>query len=59
MCFVDRPFLYYLVNRTNLVHNIFLNMFIAFLYMLPATMCSSSGEITVPMQHLVFVTLYG
>ena len=40
------------VNRTNLVHS-FLNMFIAFLYMLPATMCPSSGENTVPMRHLV------
>jgi len=35
----------------------FLNMFIAFLYMFRATMCSSSGEITVPMRHMVFVTL--
>jgi len=35
----------------------FLNMFIAFLYMFRATMCPSSGEITVPMRHLVFVTL--
>jgi len=33
-------------------------MFIAFLYMFRATMCPSSGEITVPMRHLVFVTLY-
>jgi len=33
-------------------------MFIAFLYMFRATMCPSSGEITVPMKHLVFVTLY-
>jgi hypothetical protein len=36
----------------------FLNMFIAFLYMFRATMCPSSGKITVPMRHLVFVTLY-
>ena len=33
-------------------------MFIAFLYMFPATMCQSSGENTVPMRHLVLVTLY-
>ena len=48
----------YLVNRTNLVHNFFLNMFIAFLYMFRETMCPSSGENTVPMRHLVLVTLY-
>jgi len=50
--------LYNLVSRTNLVHNFFLNMFSAFLYMFRATMCPSSGEVTVTMQHLVFVTLY-
>jgi len=33
-------------------------MFIAFLYMFRATMCQSSGENTVLMRHLVFVTLY-
>jgi len=33
-------------------------MFIVFLYMFRATMCPSSGENTVPMRHLVFVTLY-
>jgi len=32
-------------------------MFISFLYMFQATMCPSSGEITVSMRHLVFVTL--
>jgi hypothetical protein len=32
-------------------------MFTSFLYMFQATMCPSSGEITVCMQHLVFVTL--
>jgi len=32
-------------------------MFIPFLYMFRATMCPSSGEITVSMRHLVFVTL--
>jgi hypothetical protein len=34
-------------------------MFIALLHMFRATMCPSSGENTVPMRHLVFVTLYG
>jgi len=33
-------------------------MFIAFLYMFRATVCPSSGENTVHMRHLVFVTLY-
>ena len=33
-------------------------MFIAFLYIFRATMCPSSGEIAVPMRHLVLVTLY-
>jgi len=32
-------------------------MFISFLYMFRATMGLSSGEITVSMRHLVFVTL--
>jgi len=38
---------------------IFLSMFISFLYMFRATMCPSLGEITVSVQHLVFITLYG
>jgi len=50
---------YNLVNNTNLVHNIFLSVFISFLYMFRATVYPSSGEITVPMRHLVFVTLCG
>jgi len=33
-------------------------MFIGFLYMFRATMCPSSGENTVPMRHLLLVTLY-
>ena len=32
-------------------------MFIAFPYVFRATVCPSSGENTVPMRHLVFVTL--
>ena len=39
--------------RTN-----FRNMFFAFLYMFRVTTCPSSGENTVPMRHLVFVTVY-
>jgi hypothetical protein len=35
---------------------IFLSMFISFLYMFRATVCQSSGEITV---HMVLVILYG
>jgi hypothetical protein len=46
----------YLVITTNSVHNFFLNMFIAFLYMFQATVWPSSGEY-ITMQHLVFVTL--
>ena len=34
-------------------------MFTSFLYTFRATMCPSSGETTVFMWHLVFVTLYG
>ena len=33
-------------------------MFIAFLYMFRTTMCPSSRENTLPMRHLIFVTLY-
>jgi len=33
-------------------------MFISFLYMFRATMCLSSGEITVSMRHVVFVTVW-
>jgi hypothetical protein len=36
---------------------IFLNICVAFLYMFRAAMCLSSGKNTVPMRHLVFVTL--
>ena len=51
--------MYNLVNKTNLLHNFFLGMFISFLYMFRETICPSSGEITVSMRHLVFVTLCG
>jgi hypothetical protein len=40
------------------VHNLSC-MFISILHMFQATMCSSSGVITVSVQHLVFVTLCG
>jgi len=33
-------------------------MFIVFLYMFRATMYPSTGEITLPIRRLVFVTLY-
>jgi len=49
---------WFLVNKANLLHNFF-SMFISFLYMFWATVCPSSGETTVFMQHLVLVILYG
>jgi len=49
---------YNLVNKTNLVHN-FSCMSISILYIFWATMCPSSGEITLSMQHPVLVTLCG
>jgi len=58
LCFVNRASLYNLVNKTNLVHS-FSFMFISILYMFRETMFPSSGEITVLMRHLVFVTLCG
>jgi hypothetical protein len=48
----------HLVNKTNVKHNLSC-MFISMLYMFRATMCPSSGETTVSVRHLVFVTLYG
>jgi len=50
---------FYLVNKANLVHNFSWYVLILFLYMFWATMCPLSGEVTVSMRHLVFVTLYG
>jgi len=44
--FVDCASLYNHVNKTTLVHN-FSCMFISILYMFWATVCSSSGEITI------------
>jgi hypothetical protein len=45
-----------LVNKTNMVHNLF-GKFICILYMFRATVCPLSGEITVSMRRLVFVTV--
>jgi len=60
LCFVDHASLYNLVNKANLVCTIFLSMFISFLYMFRVSMCPSSVETTVFMQHLVLVIiLYG
>jgi len=49
---------YNLVNKTKSVHN-FSCVFISILYMFRATISPLSGEITVSMRHLVFVTLCG
>jgi len=54
LCFVERAFLYGPTWCAN-----FLNMYHSFLYMFRATVCRSSGETTVFMQHLVLVTQYG
>jgi len=40
---------------TNWTH--FFNVFISHLYMFQATQCSSSGESTVSIHHLVYITL--
>ena len=52
---------YNLVNKANLVHNLFLvylflSIFIN-LYVFRGTMCPSSGETTVFMRHLILVIL--
>ena len=57
LCFVSRAFLHNLVNKAYLVHNFC--YYVSFLYMFRATMCPSSGGTTVPVRHLVFVTLCG
>jgi len=49
---------YYLVHKASLVQ-IFLRMFISFLYMFRATIWPSSGDTTVFMRHLVLVILCG
>jgi len=52
--FFDRASFYSLVNKANLVHSF---SSYVFFYMFRATMCLSSGEITLSMGLLVFVTL--
>jgi hypothetical protein len=56
-CFLDRESFYNFVNKTNLVHS-FPCMFISILYMFRTSMCPLSGEITVSMRRLVFVTVW-
>jgi len=57
LCFVVRASLYNLVNKLTLLHYSFLYVYFTLLYMFRETMCSSSGEVTVSMPHLAFVTL--
>jgi len=47
LCFVDRPSLYNLVNKANLLHNLFLVYLFISLYMSWVTTCPTSGETTV------------
>ena len=47
LCFVDCPSLYNLVNKANLVHNLFLVYLCINLYVSWMTTCPSSGERTV------------
>ena len=61
LCSVDRASLYNLVNKTNLVHNLFLVYFINFiynLYMFRASPGPSSGGTTLFMRYLVLIILY-
>jgi hypothetical protein len=66
LCFVDRTSLYNLVNKTNLMHNLFLVCLSISTYFRrlwahhqekQLCFCPSSEEITVFLQHLVFVIL--
>jgi len=60
-CSVDCASLYDLVNETNLVHNLFLDCFVNFiynLYMFWISPCPSSGGTTVFMRYLVLVIFY-
>ena len=58
LCFVDCTSLYNLVNKANLLHN-YSQYIYFFSVRVSATMCPSSGEITVTIRHLVYVTLCG
>ena len=57
LCFVDRASLYNLVNKTNLVCNLFLVHLS--IYMFRATMGPSPRETTAFLRHLVFIILCG
>jgi NADH-ubiquinone oxidoreductase chain 5 len=59
ICFIGGLSVYILLLPLVTWCTVFLNMFIAPLYMFRATMCPSSGENTVSMRYLLFVTLYG
>jgi len=60
LCFVSRASLNNLVNKTKLLHNVSSYVyFFSLHHMFRANMCPSSGEITVSMRNLVFVTLCG
>jgi len=58
LCSVDRASRYNPLWITNLTHNSFSCMFISILYLFQAAMCPSSGELIVPIRHLVYVTVY-
>jgi hypothetical protein len=61
LCSVDRASLYNLVNKTNLVHDLFLVYFVNFIYnvyMFRTSPGPSSGRTTVFMRHLVLFILY-
>jgi len=57
--FVERASLYNLVNKTNLVRNLFVVYVFINFYMFRTTMCPSSGEITVFLRRVVLVILCG
>jgi len=51
-------YIYIYIYMTNLTHNYFFSyMFIPNLYMFRELMCLSSGELIVPIRHLVYVTV--
>ena len=58
LCSVDRASRYNPLWITNLTRNSFSCMFISILYLFQAAMCPSSGELIVPIRHLVYVTVY-
>jgi len=60
-CFLASPTKtwYYFSNEAQLGAHYFLVYLFKLLYMFQATMCPSSGELTVSMRHWYFCTLYG